>query len=59
MARKGKLADDTEHKDMNRDMNIKEREKEKVLRNEAKVLDMRLKKRYLQKKEEGMEKARN
>ncbi|MPC76808.1 hypothetical protein E2C01_071240 [Portunus trituberculatus] len=62
MARKGKLADDIEHKDIwiKRDMNLQEREKEKVLRSEAKeknekraeieknfyrrVLDMRLKK---------------
>ncbi|MPC77261.1 hypothetical protein E2C01_071712 [Portunus trituberculatus] len=38
MARKGKLADDTEHKDIwiKRNMNLKEREKEKVLRSEAK-----------------------
>ncbi|MPC86860.1 hypothetical protein E2C01_081697 [Portunus trituberculatus] len=38
MARKGKLADDTEHKDIwiKRNMNLEEREKEKVLRSEAK-----------------------
>ncbi|MPC56974.1 hypothetical protein E2C01_050942 [Portunus trituberculatus] len=38
IAKKGKLADDTEHKDIwiKRDMNLEEREKEKVLRNEAK-----------------------
>ncbi|MPC17837.1 hypothetical protein E2C01_010704 [Portunus trituberculatus] len=38
MTRKGKLADDTEFKDIwiKRDMNLEEREKEKVLRNEAK-----------------------
>ncbi|MPC24646.1 hypothetical protein E2C01_017732 [Portunus trituberculatus] len=78
MARKGKLADDTEHKDIwiKRDMNLEEREKEKVLRSEAKernekrteikkknfywrVLDMRLKKWYLWKKENIMEEARN
>ncbi|MPC95413.1 hypothetical protein E2C01_090623 [Portunus trituberculatus] len=71
MTRKGKLAGDTERKDIwiKRDMNLEEREKEKVLRNEAKeknekrtemekknfnwrVLDMRLKKWYLWKKEE-------
>ncbi|MPC60858.1 hypothetical protein E2C01_054917 [Portunus trituberculatus] len=72
MARKGKLADNTEHKDIwiIRDMNLKEREKGKVLISEAKekknekrteiekknfywrILDMRLKKWYLQKKEE-------
>ncbi|MPC10357.1 hypothetical protein E2C01_002991 [Portunus trituberculatus] len=78
MARKGKLADDTEHKDIwiKRDMNLEEREKEKVLRNEAEeknekrteiekknfywsVLDKRLKKWYLRKKEEVVEEARN
>ncbi|MPC19670.1 hypothetical protein E2C01_012596 [Portunus trituberculatus] len=79
MARKGKLAEDTEHKDiwMKRDMNIEEREMEKLLRSEAKekknekrtkiekknfywrVLDMRLKKWYLWKKEEVVEEARN
>ncbi|MPC56975.1 hypothetical protein E2C01_050943 [Portunus trituberculatus] len=38
MIRKGKLADDIEHKDIwiKRDMNLEEREKEKVPRNEAK-----------------------
>ncbi|MPC52835.1 hypothetical protein E2C01_046714 [Portunus trituberculatus] len=38
MARKGKLDDDTEHKDMwiKRDMNLEEREKERVLRSEGK-----------------------
>ncbi|MPC70858.1 hypothetical protein E2C01_065119 [Portunus trituberculatus] len=38
MARKGKLADDIEHKDIwiKRDMNLEEREKEKVLRSEPK-----------------------
>ncbi|MPC38916.1 hypothetical protein E2C01_032434 [Portunus trituberculatus] len=38
MARKGKLAHDTEYKDIwiKRDMNLEEREKEKVLRSEAK-----------------------
>ncbi|MPC60420.1 hypothetical protein E2C01_054464 [Portunus trituberculatus] len=38
MIRKGKLADDTESKDIwiKRDMNLEEKEKEKVLRNEAK-----------------------
>ncbi|MPC57703.1 hypothetical protein E2C01_051690 [Portunus trituberculatus] len=38
MARKGKLADDTENKDIwiKRDMNLEKRETEKVLRNEAK-----------------------
>ncbi|MPC14614.1 hypothetical protein E2C01_007381 [Portunus trituberculatus] len=38
MARKGKLANDTEHKDIwiKRDKNLKERENEKVLRSEAK-----------------------
>ncbi|MPC96773.1 hypothetical protein E2C01_092051 [Portunus trituberculatus] len=38
MARKGKLADDDEHKDIliKIDMNIEEREKENVLRSEAK-----------------------
>ncbi|MPC09221.1 hypothetical protein E2C01_001823 [Portunus trituberculatus] len=38
MARKGKQADDTEHKDIwiKRDINLEEREKEKVLRSEAK-----------------------
>ncbi|MPC67751.1 hypothetical protein E2C01_061934 [Portunus trituberculatus] len=71
MARKGKLADDTEYKDMwiKREVNLEKREKEKVLRSELKlrkkkqekdieknnfywrVLDMRLKKWYLQKKE--------
>ncbi|MPC68957.1 hypothetical protein E2C01_063170 [Portunus trituberculatus] len=75
--RKGKLADDTESKDIwiKRYMNLEEREKEKVLRNETKeknekrteieknhlysrVLDMRLKKWYLWKKE-IMEEARN
>ncbi|MPC25849.1 hypothetical protein E2C01_018972 [Portunus trituberculatus] len=68
MARKGKLADDVEHKNIwiKRDMNLEEREKEKVLRSEVKekdkkrieieknfywrVLDMRLKKWYLRKK---------
>ncbi|MPC39727.1 hypothetical protein E2C01_033275 [Portunus trituberculatus] len=78
MARKGKLADDIEHKDIwiKRDMNVEEREKEKVLRSEAKekkrekdrnreeefywrVLDMRLKKWYLRKKEEVVEEGRN
>ncbi|MPC60878.1 hypothetical protein E2C01_054937 [Portunus trituberculatus] len=72
MARKRKLADDTEHKDIwiKQYMNLEEREKEKVLRYEAKeknekrietekknfywrVLDRRLKKWYLQKKEEA------
>ncbi|MPC38836.1 hypothetical protein E2C01_032352 [Portunus trituberculatus] len=76
MASKGKLANDTEHKDIwiKRDMNLEEREKEKVL-SEAKennkkrteiekknfywrVLNMRLKKWYLRKKEEVMEEAR-
>ncbi|MPC67197.1 hypothetical protein E2C01_061364 [Portunus trituberculatus] len=35
MIRKWKLADDTEHKDIwiKRDMNLEDREKEKVLRN--------------------------
>ncbi|MPC51848.1 hypothetical protein E2C01_045702 [Portunus trituberculatus] len=75
---KGKLADDTESKYIwiKRYMNLEEREKEKVLTNEAKeknekrmeiekknfyrrVLDMKLKKWYLQKKEEVMEEARN
>ncbi|MPC85403.1 hypothetical protein E2C01_080175 [Portunus trituberculatus] len=78
MTRKGKLANDTEHQDIwiKRDMTLEEREKEKVLRNEAKeknkkrteiekknfywrVLDRRLKKWYLWKKEEVMEEARN
>ncbi|MPC08236.1 hypothetical protein E2C01_000814 [Portunus trituberculatus] len=78
MARKGKLADDIEHKDIwiKRDMNLEEKEKEKVLRSEAKeknkkrteiekkefywrVLDMRLKKWYLRKKEEVVEEARS
>ncbi|MPC88899.1 hypothetical protein E2C01_083823 [Portunus trituberculatus] len=78
MARKGKLAGDTEHKDIwiKRDMNLEEREKEKVLRNEAKeknkkrteikekkiywrILDTRLKKWYLQKKEEVVEEAKS
>ncbi|MPC61914.1 hypothetical protein E2C01_055991 [Portunus trituberculatus] len=78
MTRKGKLADDIECKDIwiKRDMNLKEREKEKVLRNEVKgkknkkmdikkinfyrrVVDMRLKKWYLWKKEESMDEARN
>ncbi|MPC89083.1 hypothetical protein E2C01_084012 [Portunus trituberculatus] len=77
MARKGKLADDVDHKKiwMNKDMNLEEREKEKVLRSEAKekdekrteieknfywrVLDMRLKKWYLKKKEEVVEDAIN
>ncbi|MPC69700.1 hypothetical protein E2C01_063931 [Portunus trituberculatus] len=38
MARKGKLADDVEHKDIwiKRDMNLEEKEKEKVVRSEAK-----------------------
>ncbi|MPC87444.1 hypothetical protein E2C01_082306 [Portunus trituberculatus] len=38
MTRKGKLADDTEFKDIwiKREMNMEKREKEKVLRNEAK-----------------------
>ncbi|MPC85796.1 hypothetical protein E2C01_080591 [Portunus trituberculatus] len=38
MASKGKLADDVDHKEIwiKRDMNIEEREKEKVLRSEAK-----------------------
>ncbi|MPC70408.1 hypothetical protein E2C01_064657 [Portunus trituberculatus] len=38
MARKGKLANDVEHKDIwiKRDMNLEDREKEKVLRSEAK-----------------------
>ncbi|MPC34461.1 hypothetical protein E2C01_027852 [Portunus trituberculatus] len=38
MARKGKLANDVEHKDIwiKRDMNLEEREKERVLRSEAK-----------------------
>ncbi|MPD04311.1 hypothetical protein E2C01_099991 [Portunus trituberculatus] len=38
MTKKGKLADDTEHKDIwiKKDMNLEEREKEKVLRSEAK-----------------------
>ncbi|MPC40292.1 hypothetical protein E2C01_033848 [Portunus trituberculatus] len=38
MARKGKLADDTEYKDIwiKRDRNLEEREKKKVLRSEAK-----------------------
>ncbi|MPC23219.1 hypothetical protein E2C01_016259 [Portunus trituberculatus] len=38
MARKGKLADDTEHKDIwiKKNMNLEESEKEKMLRNEAK-----------------------
>ena len=38
IARKGKLADDTEHKDIwiKKDMNLEESEKEKVLRSEAK-----------------------
>ncbi|MPC60347.1 hypothetical protein E2C01_054389 [Portunus trituberculatus] len=38
MARKGELADDTEHNDIwiKRDMNLEEKEKEKVLRYEAK-----------------------
>ncbi|MPC36423.1 hypothetical protein E2C01_029880 [Portunus trituberculatus] len=66
-----------EHKDIwiKRDMNLEEREKEKVLRIEAKeknerkteieknfywrVLDMSLKKWYLRKKEEVVEEARN
>ncbi|MPC75366.1 hypothetical protein E2C01_069752 [Portunus trituberculatus] len=78
MARKGKLADDTEHKNIwiKRDMNLEEREKESVKKYEAKeknekrteiekknfywkVLDMRLKKWYLRKKEEVVEEARN
>ncbi|MPC10349.1 hypothetical protein E2C01_002982 [Portunus trituberculatus] len=78
MARKRKLADDIEHKDIwiKGDMNLEEREKERVLRSEAKVkkkkrteiekknfywrvLDMRLKKWYLRKKEEVVEEARN
>ncbi|MPC76398.1 hypothetical protein E2C01_070808 [Portunus trituberculatus] len=77
MTRKGKLADDTEHIDIwiKRDMNLEKREKEKVLRNEAKeknekrmeikknnfywrVLNMKLKKWYLKKKE-AMEETRN
>ncbi|MPC17265.1 hypothetical protein E2C01_010114 [Portunus trituberculatus] len=77
MTRKGKLADDTKFKDIwiKRVMNLEEREKEKVLRNEAeeknekrmeikkknfylRVIDMRLKKWYLQKKEVMVE-ARN
>ncbi|MPC64112.1 hypothetical protein E2C01_058223 [Portunus trituberculatus] len=38
IARKGKVADDVDHKEIwiNRDMNLEEREKEKVLRSEAK-----------------------
>ncbi|MPC42099.1 hypothetical protein E2C01_035713 [Portunus trituberculatus] len=38
MTRKGKLADDVEHKDVwiKRDINLEERKKGKVLRNEAK-----------------------
>ncbi|MPC51247.1 hypothetical protein E2C01_045091 [Portunus trituberculatus] len=38
MARKGKLADDIEHKDIwiNRDMNLEGREKEKMVRSEGK-----------------------
>ncbi|MPC62606.1 hypothetical protein E2C01_056693 [Portunus trituberculatus] len=77
-ARRGKLADDIEHKDawIKRDMNLEEKEKEKVLRSEAKekktrkgqiekknfywrILDMKLKKWYVRKKEEVIEKARN
>ncbi|MPC56472.1 hypothetical protein E2C01_050432 [Portunus trituberculatus] len=67
---------DQEVEEVIRDMDLEEREKEKVLRNEAKeknkkrteikkktfywrALDMRLKKWYLQKKEEVMEEARN
>ncbi|MPC57588.1 hypothetical protein E2C01_051571 [Portunus trituberculatus] len=76
MARKVKLADDVQHKDIwiKRDMNLEEREKEKVPRSEAKkknkkrteiekknfdwrVLDRRLKKWYLRKKEEVVEEA--
>ncbi|MPC26165.1 hypothetical protein E2C01_019298 [Portunus trituberculatus] len=78
MARKGKLADDVNHKEIwiKKDMNLEEREKEKVLRSEAKekhekrteiekknfywrVLDMRLKKWYLMKKEVVLEEAIN
>ncbi|MPC57720.1 hypothetical protein E2C01_051707 [Portunus trituberculatus] len=78
MARKGKLTNDNDHMDIwiKRDMNLVEKEKEKVLRSEAKekyekrteiekknfywrVLDMRLKKWYLRKKEEVVEEARN
>ncbi|MPC89794.1 hypothetical protein E2C01_084754 [Portunus trituberculatus] len=71
MATKGKLAHDVEHKDIwiKRDMNLEERKKEKVLRSEAKkkkkknfywrVLDMRLKKWYLRKREKFMEEAIN
>ncbi|MPC49847.1 hypothetical protein E2C01_043662 [Portunus trituberculatus] len=77
MARKGKLANDVEHKDIwiKRDMKLEERKKEKVLRSEAKeknkkrtevqkkfywrVLDMRLKKWYLRKKEEVVKEAIN
>ncbi|MPC43699.1 hypothetical protein E2C01_037351 [Portunus trituberculatus] len=46
MARKWKLADDTEHKDIwiKRDMNLEEMEKEKVLRSEAKEKKKREKK---------------
>ncbi|MPC82811.1 hypothetical protein E2C01_077496 [Portunus trituberculatus] len=38
IVRKGKLADDIEHKDIwiKRDINLEEKEKEKVLRSEAK-----------------------
>ncbi|MPC91519.1 hypothetical protein E2C01_086562 [Portunus trituberculatus] len=38
IARKGKLANDVDHKEIwiKRDMNLEEREKEKVLRSEAK-----------------------
>ncbi|MPD02386.1 hypothetical protein E2C01_097964 [Portunus trituberculatus] len=78
MARKGKLADNVDHKEIwiKKDMNLEEKEKEKVLRSKAKeknekktkiekknfywrVLDMRLKKWYLRKKEEVMEEAIN
>ncbi|MPC51116.1 hypothetical protein E2C01_044955 [Portunus trituberculatus] len=77
MAKKVKLADDNEHKDMwiKRDMNLEDREKEKVLRSETKeknkkrteieknfywrVVDMRLKKWYQRKKEEVVGEARN
>ncbi|MPC80814.1 hypothetical protein E2C01_075407 [Portunus trituberculatus] len=72
MARKGKLANDVDHKEIwiNRNMNLEERENEKMLRSEAKektekknfywrVLDMRLKKWYLRKKEEVVEETIN
>ncbi|MPC38854.1 hypothetical protein E2C01_032370 [Portunus trituberculatus] len=50
MTRKGKLANDTEHKDIwiKRDMNLEEREKEKVLRSEGK--EKKTRKGWIEKK---------